>query len=181
MGYSYMVNILDEFLPYLFSACQWWISLRVMTKSQRQESKTYSIKLLSLAYLPSSCQNPKNVSVWDIFHPSLNLDVSLQQQNCVKSDRSFQWFPANHLVNKLASELPEGVEATEKEASVCLRAVSAQAAYAALVTAEIKIMMDSWKLNKLVLTICFHMQNCFWFYCANHSPVSPRKWYKLNG
>uniref|UniRef100_A0A8C9WV65 Advillin n=1 Tax=Sander lucioperca TaxID=283035 RepID=A0A8C9WV65_SANLU len=36
-------------------------------------------------------------------------------QNCVKSKKSFQSFPPDKLVNKLASELPEGVDPTQKE------------------------------------------------------------------
>ncbi|XP_073324505.1 advillin [Pagrus major] len=37
------------------------------------------------------------------------------EQNCVESVKSYQCFPLDDLVNKLASELPEGVEPTEKE------------------------------------------------------------------
>uniref|UniRef100_A0A671YEW6 Advillin n=1 Tax=Sparus aurata TaxID=8175 RepID=A0A671YEW6_SPAAU len=36
-------------------------------------------------------------------------------QNCVESVKSYQCFPPDDLVNKLASELPEGVDPTEKE------------------------------------------------------------------
>ncbi|XP_042356291.1 advillin [Plectropomus leopardus] len=37
------------------------------------------------------------------------------EQNCVQSEKSFQSFPPDDLVNKLASELPEGVDPTQKE------------------------------------------------------------------
>ncbi|XP_035517512.1 advillin [Morone saxatilis] len=37
------------------------------------------------------------------------------EPNCVESEKSFQCFPPNALVNKLASELPEGVDPTNKE------------------------------------------------------------------
>ncbi|XP_032365171.1 advillin-like [Etheostoma spectabile] len=37
------------------------------------------------------------------------------EQNCVESKKSVQFFPPNDLVNKLANELPEGVDPTQKE------------------------------------------------------------------
>nr|XP_046240044.1 advillin [Scatophagus argus] len=37
------------------------------------------------------------------------------EQNCVKSEKTYQCFPLDDLVNKLASELPEGVDPSEKE------------------------------------------------------------------
>ncbi|KAK5872261.1 hypothetical protein PBY51_012977 [Eleginops maclovinus] len=37
------------------------------------------------------------------------------EQNCVESEKNFQCFPLDDLVNKLANELPEGVDPTQKE------------------------------------------------------------------
>ncbi|KAK9529182.1 hypothetical protein VZT92_013295 [Zoarces viviparus] len=37
------------------------------------------------------------------------------EQDCVESEKSFQFFPPDDLVNKLSSELPEGVDAAQKE------------------------------------------------------------------
>ncbi|XP_031702666.1 advillin [Anarrhichthys ocellatus] len=37
------------------------------------------------------------------------------EQDCVESEKSFQFLPPDNLVNKLSSELPEGVDATQKE------------------------------------------------------------------
>ncbi|XP_070694342.1 advillin [Pempheris klunzingeri] len=37
------------------------------------------------------------------------------EQNCVESEKSYQPFPLDDLINKLASELPEGVDPTQKE------------------------------------------------------------------
>ncbi|XP_049432955.1 advillin [Epinephelus fuscoguttatus] len=37
------------------------------------------------------------------------------EQNCVEPQKNFQSFPPDDLVNKLASELPEGVDPTQKE------------------------------------------------------------------
>ncbi|XP_070758105.1 advillin [Enoplosus armatus] len=37
------------------------------------------------------------------------------EQNCVESEKNFQSFPPDELINKLASELPEGVDPTQKE------------------------------------------------------------------
>ncbi|XP_059184957.1 advillin [Centropristis striata] len=42
------------------------------------------------------------------------VDVTAEQ-NCAESEKSFQLFPPDDLVNKLASELPEGVDPTKKE------------------------------------------------------------------
>ncbi|TDH14288.1 hypothetical protein EPR50_G00041050 [Perca flavescens] len=45
---------------------------------------------------------------------AIPLNVPIEQ-NCVESQKSFQSFPPDKLVNKLASELPEGVDPTQKE------------------------------------------------------------------
>ncbi|KAI9548754.1 hypothetical protein NQZ68_003288 [Dissostichus eleginoides] len=37
------------------------------------------------------------------------------EQNCVESEKSFQCFPPDDLVNKLTNELPQGVDPTQKE------------------------------------------------------------------
>ncbi|XP_044073526.1 advillin [Siniperca chuatsi] len=37
------------------------------------------------------------------------------KQNCAESEKSFQYFPPDKLINKRASELPEGVDSTQKE------------------------------------------------------------------
>uniref|UniRef100_A0A8C9WXU6 Advillin n=1 Tax=Sander lucioperca TaxID=283035 RepID=A0A8C9WXU6_SANLU len=44
-----------------------------------------------------------------------SFNVPVVRKNCVKSKKSFQSFPPDKLVNKLASELPEGVDPTQKE------------------------------------------------------------------
>uniref|UniRef100_A0AAQ5ZYX0 HP domain-containing protein n=1 Tax=Amphiprion ocellaris TaxID=80972 RepID=A0AAQ5ZYX0_AMPOC len=45
-----------------------------------------------------------------------NIFVTFQEEkNCVESEKSFQCFPLDALVNKLTSELPEGVDPSQKE------------------------------------------------------------------
>uniref|UniRef100_A0A3P8SL21 Advillin n=1 Tax=Amphiprion percula TaxID=161767 RepID=A0A3P8SL21_AMPPE len=41
--------------------------------------------------------------------------VNTEEKNCVESEKSFQCFPLEALVNKLTSELPEGVDPSQKE------------------------------------------------------------------
>lgn len=49
-----------------------------------------------------------------------NLNVNLQQQECVKTEKIYETFPLDELVNKIASELPEGVDPAEKEVTLCV-------------------------------------------------------------
>lgn len=57
----------------------------------------------------NKCRNSK----WWINICSFN--VTSWEQSCVETGESFQSFPAEALVNKLANELPEDVDPTQKE------------------------------------------------------------------
>lgn len=44
--------------------------------------------------------------------------MTLQDQSFVKSEKIYQFFPPDDLVSKSTTELPEGVDPTEKEVCV---------------------------------------------------------------
>lgn len=46
-------------------------------------------------------------------------DVIAQEKKSVEGEKTFQSFPPEALVKKLTSELPEGVDPTQKEVCVC--------------------------------------------------------------
>lgn len=50
----------------------------------------------------------------------LNPNHNVQQQECVKTEKIYETFPLDELVNKIASELPEGVDPAEKEVTLCV-------------------------------------------------------------
>lgn len=51
---------------------------------------------------------------------TLNPNHNVQQQECVKTEKIYETFPLDELVNKIASELPEGVDPAEKEVTLCM-------------------------------------------------------------
>lgn len=54
-----------------------------------------------------------------------NLNVNSQQQDFEKmrenkTEKIYETFPLDELINKIASELPEGVDPAEKEVTPCV-------------------------------------------------------------
>ncbi|XP_054472534.1 advillin isoform X1 [Anoplopoma fimbria] len=67
------------------------------------------------------------------------------EQECVESEKSFLTFPPDDLVNKLASELPEGVDPTQKEKHLA----DSDFNYVFGITKDDFVSMPQWKQLKI--------------------------------
>ena len=68
----------------------------------------------------------------------LNLIFASQEQNGVETKKNFQSYPPKDLINKLANELPKGVEPTQKEVGVlsCYNEVTSVQSTATLIHSD---------------------------------------------